>query len=258
MEFAHTMPATFNSQSSAGDWAGFEVSNPWRVREMLRDACSTQAPITIATQAGLDVTGSLWSLDDVGGQLFFKLESDQPVLPADLAQAPVWAVYYQQEAKIQFELRHPSCSQTAQGRTLRADLPSVLYRMARRHASRVKRSDQQCGFISGRLDGTAGEESYRFAMSDVSIGGCGLWVPAGSSRLPMGGRLNDVQVQLTGEHPFVVDLDIRHSERPARAALRRRVGCAWVSLLESSQQVLLRWKRSGEMSRNLVTISLKF
>jgi c-di-GMP-binding flagellar brake protein YcgR len=255
MAFADTQPARINHGDTAGDWARFRIRSVSKQLAALRDLCRNDTPLVIGMPGGATLQVALWSVDDVGGRLHFRIDSGAQALN-DLSYEPeLWAAAYVDDDKLQFALTRLKFGVDKGLQVLAADIPRHMYRLPRRQAVRVRRND---------LDGPKARLAHPLApavvatlkLLDVSSTGCALLSPPGGPLLSLGMLLKQVEVELDDDTILFCDLVVQHITAHSRRDCSARVGCAWQGMPVAAQERLREWIGRGRRRRNLISLNL--
>jgi c-di-GMP-binding flagellar brake protein YcgR len=261
MPFIDTHPADIDRLDPGGSWARFRFDDRRRVLKSLRALCQSDAPFTIGLPQGPTLAATLWSVDEPGNVLHFTTAVAAPLAPALAAAPRLWAVAYEEEVKMQFELRRFVVERTPDHKQLlHAVLPASLYALPRRGDVRVKPAEPGGPRVRFRHP-LAPERWTQMRAIDLGARGCALWRPIDALPLPPGLKLEQAEVELDDQTFFYADLRVQHvtiaptlTGTGAVADAGVRVGCRWTGLAPTAEAALGQWMKSGQRRRQRLSL----
>jgi len=258
MPFLDTAPADIDRAGPGSLWARFRVDDARQVRISLHTLCRSDAPVTIGLAQGPTFVATLWAVDEARTLLHFSIDRAAVVDEHLMRANRLWAVSYEDGAKVQFELRRFLLEETAERRLLHTGLPSTLYRLPRRGAVRVRPAEIGAPKVRFRHP-LAPERWTQLRAIDVAPNGCALWRPMDALPLPPGMALMQAEIELDDQTYFYADLTIQHVTLgpldAAGGAVGMRVGCRWDGLAPPAEAALAQWIRSGQGRRDRIALS---
>jgi flagellar brake protein len=251
--FQDTRPAALAADGSTDRWAEFRVDEPAEMQRLLRQLGDGSVPVQISSPRGHALTGQLWSLDAVHGQLSFSAAVDSLQLQA-LAQCDeAVAVAYLDSVKLQFDLSGLMLVHGHGGCTLRARWPDMLYRFQRRAAYRVRIVARHAP--SARLrHPSIPDMQLALRIVDISAGGCALSLPDDVPALQPGSSLRGVRIELDDDTVFSATLQLQHVSALHAGAAGTRLGCEFVHLDGPAQRTLQRYIDHTQQRQRLLSL----
>ena len=134
---------------------------------------------------------------------------------------------YLDSVKIQFDVRGLIVVSGQRASVLSCNAPRELYRFQRRDSFRVRpitRTSPTARFVHPDMPGA--EMSLR--LVDVSIGGCGLFLPVDEPSIGRGTVVTDVRIELDSDTRVEVDMRMKHSTLVSEGARGARLGFEFV------------------------------
>jgi flagellar brake protein len=270
MPFLDTAPADIDRADPGSAWSRFRIDDARRVLMSLHTLSRSDAPVTIGLAQGPTFVASLWTVDEVNRVLHFSLDHSAVVDSRLLRSTKLWAVGYEDGAKLQFDLRHFALEEAAPctghyrghyaaqpQRLLHCTLPQSLYRLPRRDAVRVRPTELGAPKLRFRHP-LAPERWTQMRAIDIGPHGCALWRPMDSLPLPPGMVLMQAEVELDDQTYFYADLQVQHVTLGAPVAGQvqgMRVGCRWDGLAPPAELALAHWIRGGQGRRQRLSLS---
>ncbi len=253
MSFLDTTPAAISRGNPGPQWARFRVHNPRQQLATLRDLCRGDTPVVVGIASGPTLQAVLWSVDDVSGQLHFKLDGARGGINALSLDGELWAAAYMDDAKVQFPLGHVTVGIKGDQQLLVSEMPELMYSLPRRQGMRVRRHKRPLARFSHPL---APDVSTELKVLDVSSTGCALLRVAEGLSLPLGMMLKRVEIELDEEIIIFSDLLVHHVTIHSREARSTRVGCTWHGMPKAARDRLHEWIDRGRRRRELMSLSL--
>lgn len=248
--FADTRPAELDASGGTDRWAEFRVAHSQDRKMLLRQVRDGNVAVNLSAPDGSALTTTLWAVED--NSLSFSVDARSPQLARILDGDEAVAVAYLESVKLQFDLHELMLVRGPQSATLRAALPSEIYRFQRRQAYRVRTLERHAP--TARLRHPAiPEMRLGLRVLDVSLGGCALWLPADVPPLAAGTRLTEVEITLDAETRFIASLVLAHVSALLPGSAGVRVGCEW-RLAGSGERSLQRWIDQAQKRRRLMTL----
>lgn len=252
--FQDTLP-TPTGADDAG-LAALRCEQPGEVLALLRQVRAAEAPVALSTPAGASFSASLWSIDAERGVLSLAVERADPALLGLVDGNEATAVTYLDAIKLQFDLDGLVLVRSARATAMQCRLPRCIYRFQRRAAFRV-RTPAQAGPSAELRHPDMPEMRLSLRVTDISIGGCGLLLPADVPPLPLGIVLHGVQLALDDATRLDVTLRLQHASSlqgadGAHAGLR--LGCELLALTPDDGRRLQRYIDLTQRRRRLLSL----
>jgi c-di-GMP-binding flagellar brake protein YcgR len=260
MPFLNTAPADIDRLDPGGTWARFRVDDRRRILKSLQALSRGDAPVTVGVVGGPSFIAALWSVDEPASALHFSAGLSSAIPPPLMSASRLWAVAYDEEVKLQFELRRFVVEQAADRRLLHAVFPTSLYALPRRSEVRVKPAEPTLPTVRFRHP-LAPERWTQMRALDLGRRGCALWRPLDALPLPPGLELAQAEVELDDNTCFFADLRVQHVTLPAAGGAAAgpqgvRVGCRWSAMAPAAEQALAGWVRSGQRRHETLSMNL--
>ena len=248
--YSDTLPAPLDGDGGVDRWAEFRVDHPQERRALLRQLRDSSVPVNLSAPRGNALTTALWAVDDES--LVFDAGASMPQVEALLEADEVVAVAYLESVKLQFDLHDLVLVRGARGATLKAAVPSDIYRFQRRHSYRVRTNERSAPVARLRHPAIA-EMRLALRVMDVSVGGCALWLPDNVPPLVAGVALNDVEVTLDSDTRFVATMEVQHVSAMAPGRPGMRLGCEWI-LVPAAERSLQRYIDQAQKRRRMLSL----
>ena len=263
MAFLDTHPADIDRTDPTGLWSRFRVDDPRRVLKSLHALCRGDAPITIGLAQGPTLTATLWAIDEPAAVLHFTTALNTPMHTALAAATRLWAVAYEDEVKLQFDLRRFVVERTPERQLLHAVVPMSLYALPRRSEVRVRPTEPTAPKVRFRHP-LEPERWTQMRAIDLGARGCALWRPMDELPLPPGMQLEQAEIELDATTFFYADLRVQHVTVPPRGQVTAiggiaadagvRVGCRWSGLAPSAAAALGEWMKKGQRRKQRLSL----
>lgn len=251
--FQDTQPTPIDEGD--GGLAEFRCVRPGEMLALLRQVRDAEAPVVLSTPGGAGFGTSLWSIDADRGVLSLNVERADPALLGLVDGNEATAVTYLDAIKLQFDLDDLVLVRGARATVLQGRLPRCIYRFQRRAAYRVRPPDRATPAATLRHPAMP-EMQLALRLIDVSIGGCGLLLPADVPALPLGIVLHGVQLELDNATRLAVSLRLQHAsslQGPDGENLGLRLGCELLAVTDSEQRTLQRYIDLTQRRRRLLS-----
>lgn len=215
----------------------FRVEAAVEIAAYLQQLLQQRLALTLNTPQGHSLGTPLVEVDSETGQIAFDLPCDAAA--ALQASGEVLAIAYLDNIRLEFELQNLLLVHRSDGScSLRAALPSRLYRFQRRQSYRVAALGS--GYPRALLRHPMWPEmQLQLRLLDVSMGGLALLLPADVPEIAVGLRLAAVQVELDRDSHFEATLQLQHLSLQADGS--RRLGCAFGALPGGAERTLQRY-----------------
>ena len=249
----YTRPADLDASGAADGLAAFRVTHPQERLSLLRQLRDGQVAININGAEGGVFTSTLWAMDPEQQRISFSVDPGIPALARIVEADEAVAVAYMDSVKLQFDLQRLLLVHTPQSCTLQSAIPAELYRFQRRSAYRVRTAERHSPKARFRHPAIP-DMALALRVTDLSIGGCALWMPANVPGLQAGTRLNDVSIELDNDTRFSVALNLQHLSSTGQDDGGIRLGCEWQSLGNGPERVLQLWIDLMQKRRRLLAL----
>ena len=249
--FANTQPAPLSALSGQV-LDDFRVAAPAEVQSLLRRVADTGAAVHLTTDAGAAYTTTLWTVDGARARVSFSADEGSPQLQGLLDAGSAMAVCYLDAVKLQFRCHDLLLVRGAKACALQGTLPAELFRFQRRNSFRVRTLPRTSP--TAQVPQAGGAPALALRVLDVSIEGCALLLAQNSPPLPVGGRIERVQVELDADTRFETVLEIHHATSLTGDTGGLRLGCSMHRLSGDAQRALQRYIDGAQKKRRLFAL----
>lgn len=222
-----TRPAPLDGMNHDDGLDEFRVSAPREIQSILKQLLDGSVLLNLHGEDGVVFTTALWTLDGSRGTVGFNADPADPAMATMLEGDEVTVVGYLDSVKIQFDVQGLRIVSGQRASVLSCNAPRELYRFQRRDSFRVRpasRTPPTACFIHPDMPGA--EMSLR--LVDISIGGCGLFLPAEEPSIGRGTVVPDVRIELDSDTRVEVDMRLKHSTLVSEGARGARLGFEFV------------------------------
>jgi len=189
------------------DLDDFRISTAGEVLAMLRTLLDQGVRVTLSNAGGASLNTQLGLIDLKRGLIGFEVHAGDAHLQALMdGNEEIQAAAYLDRIRLQFPLAAAALMRSAEGPLLCSKLPSVLYRIQRRQAFRVRPQTRQAMVRVKHPDSL---EPVAARILDLSVGGLAMQLPPGIASWPAGTSLA-VLVELDRETHFNCMLRLQH------------------------------------------------
>jgi len=215
------------------DLDDFRIGAAGEILAMLRTLLDQGVRITLSNASGASLNTHLGLIDLKRGLIGFEVHAGDAQLQAQLeGKEEILAAAYLDRIRLQFPVATAALMRGAEGPLLCSKLPSVLYRIQRRQAFRVRPQTRQAMV---RLRHPDNRELVAARILDISVGGLALLLPPDIAAWPAGTSLA-VLVELDRETHFNCALRLQHVHAADDAGTP--LGCAFEKLDLSALRAL--------------------
>jgi len=205
----------------------FRIASAREIAALLRDLSIGSVPLDLGARPGHAYTTTIWNLDPIRGTLGFRADAADANLQTLIECGRALAVGHLNNVKVQFDVTNLVLVRGDRADVLGCNLPREMFRFQRRHAFRVRPLMRTAP--SARLFHPAlAETELALRIIDVSIGGCGLFLPDDVPALQPGVLLDRVEIDLDADTRFHANLRLRHVSPINAEARGVRLGFAFV------------------------------
>ena len=222
-----TRPAPLDGMNQDDGLDEFRVSAPREIQSILKQLLDGSVLLSLHGEDGVVFTTAIWTLDGARGTLGFNADPADPAMKALLGGDEVTVVGYLDSVKIQFDVQGLRIVSGQRASVLSCAAPRLLYRFQRRDSFRVRplsRTSPTARFQHPDMPGC--EMALR--LVDVSIGGCGLFLPVEEPSMNRGVVIGEVRIELDDDTRVEVDMRLKHSTVVSEGARGARLGFEFV------------------------------
>lgn len=226
------------SSTQRAPFAG--IGDRAEILRLLQEALSGDHPVILRPRRGSEVC-RLRQLDPVKGSMVMELVGESPTAGPLFTSPVVRATVHLDQTDILFDLHGLEVEGSTKGPGVRAALPSQIQLVQRRDSMRLPVRATSRGGPLARVRWTAGAPEVLVRVLDLSSGGCGLLLPASSTSLPAGARIDSLELELGDGSTLKLDALVKRAgEARATGAATPSVylGCEWLNMPPSSARLL--------------------
>ena len=242
-----TSPAPLDAAQPEG-FDEFRVSTPVEIGALLKQLCDGSVLLNLNGSDGSVFTSAIWTLDSDKQTISFNADPGDRAVRAlvDCDEAAV--VGYLDSVKLQFDVQDLVLVHGQRASVLRCPFPAEMYRFQRRDAFRVRP-------ISRTPAVQCRNPRLSLRLLDVSISGCGLFVPEGTPLMQPGLLLESVQIDLDTETSLHVSLRVKHVTTLVSEGRGVRLGCEFVKPDRDTLRTLQRFIDQTQKRAKLMALS---
>ena len=222
-----TRPAPLDGMDHDDGLEEFRVTGPREIQSILKQLLDGSVLLSLHGEDDVVFTTAIWTLDGARGTVGFNADPADPAMAALLRGDEVTVVGYLDSVKIQFDVHGLKVVSGQRASVLSCAAPRVLYRFQRRDSFRVRplaRTAPTARFDHPDMPGA--EMALR--LVDVSIGGCGLFLPIDEPSMSRGTVVADVRIELDDDTRVEVTMRLQHSTKVSEGAQGERLGFEFV------------------------------
>lgn len=232
------------------------LSDPQAIEAELRRLMAAETACLLRPEDGSDLIARLLAIDTASGRIEWQVSGPNDAVAALPAAARVAVSATIGLVDLMFEVSRFAFSGNMPP-TLRSTLPQQVRRVQRREAYRLRMRAYSRGGPSALFRLGTSQSPARVRILDLSVGGCGLLLPAGVSpeTLPVGTMLRSVRVELTTDLVFMAAAQVvwRTAVREKDTLVSRvRVGCAWQAMPHASERLIQRHLDEVQRQRRML------
>ncbi len=204
-----TRPAPLDGMSHDDGLDEFRVSSPREIQTLLKQLLDGSVPLNLNASDGSVVTTAIWTMDSARSTIGFNADPKDPALQALLECEDVVVVGYLDNVKLQFDVHDLVLVHGSRASVLSCPAPREMYRFQRRNAFRVRpliRNSPTARIRHPELP----DSEFTLRVIDVSIGGCGLFLPEDVPTLNPGVLLQDIRIDLDTDTRLEVTMRLQH------------------------------------------------
>jgi c-di-GMP-binding flagellar brake protein YcgR len=218
------------------------LSEPDAIREELQRLVDNQVTCLLRPEDGNDLLAQAVAVDATAGCIEWHLTGPAQAAASLQVASRVTVSATLGRIDLLFEGRRFTASATDPP-VVRCTLPERLQRVQRRDAYRVRMRAYSRGGPCVLMRWGSGRDLQRARILDLSVGGCGLLMPAGvqAEAVPIGTLWRALRVELGPDITFMTAAEVVwHATVRDKDTLssRVRVGCAWRQLSSASERLI--------------------
>ncbi|MEO6362748.1 MAG: flagellar brake protein [Caldimonas sp.] len=222
-----TRPAPLDSMSGNDNLDEFRVSGPRDIGLLLKQLLDGSVLLNLNASDGSVVTTAIWTMDSTRGTIGFNADPSDPALQALLECEEVVVVGYLDSVKLQFDVHDLVLVHGHRASVLSCPFPREMFRFQRRNSFRVRPLMRTAPVARIRHPDLPGQE-FALRIIDLSIGGCGLFLPEDVPSINAGALIPAVRMELDADTRLDVAMRLQHVTAINAEARGVRLGCEFV------------------------------
>jgi c-di-GMP-binding flagellar brake protein YcgR len=204
-----TRPAPLDGMSQNDGLDEFRVSSPREIQGLLKQLLDGSVLLNLNASDGSVFTSAIWTIDSGRGTIGFNADPNDPAMQALLECEEVVVVGYLDSVKLQFDVHDLVLVHGNRASVLSCPAPREIYRFQRRNAFRV-RPLMRTSPVARIRHPDMPEMEFALRVIDVSIGGCGLFLPEDVPTMNAGVLLQDVRIELDTDTKLDLSMRLQH------------------------------------------------
>ena len=204
-----TRPAPLDGMNQDDGLDEFRVSSPREIQGLLKQLLDGSVLLNLNASDGSVFTSAIWTLDSSRGTVGFNADPNDPAMQALLEGEEVVVVGYLDSVKLQFDVHDLVLVHGNRASVLSCPAPREIYRFQRRNAFRV-RPLMRTSPVARIRHPDMPEMEFALRVIDVSIGGCGLFLPEDVPTMNAGVLLQDVRIDLDTDTKLELSMRLQH------------------------------------------------
>ena len=204
-----TRPAPLDGMAHDDGLDEFRVSSPHEIQRLLKQLLDGSVLLNLNASDGSVFTSAIWTLDSTRGTIGFNADPADPAMQALLECEEVVVVGYLDSVKLQFDVHDLVLVHGQRASVLSCPAPQEMYRFQRRNAFRVRPLMRSAPVARLRHPDMPDME-FALRVIDVSIGGCGLFLPEDVPTMNPGVLLQDVRIELDTDTKLELSMRLQH------------------------------------------------
>ena len=249
-----TRPAPLDGMNHDNALDEFRVSSPREIQTLLRQLVDGSVLLNLNASDGSVFTSAIWTMDSARGTIGFNADPADPAMQSLLECDEVTVVGYLDNVKLQFDVSDLVLVHGNRASVLSCPGPRVMYRFQRREAFRVRPLIRTSPTARFRHPAKPDIE-LALRVIDLSIGGCGLFLPDDVPTMSAGVVLSDVRIELDADTRVDIAMRLQHVTSISAEARGLRLGFEFRRVGGDTLRVLQRYidltqKRGKLMSLN--------
>ena len=204
-----TRPAPLDGMDDNEGLDEFRVTSAREIQTMLKQLLDGSVLLNLNASDGSVFTSALWTIDSTRGSIGFNADPNDPAMQALLECGEVVVVGYLDSVKLQFDIHDLVLVHGNKASVLSCPAPREMFRFQRRNAFRVRPLMRAAPMARFRHPDMPDDE-VALRVLDVSIGGCGLFLPEDVPMMNAGVLLPDVRIELDTDTKLELSMRLQH------------------------------------------------
>lgn len=247
-------PASPDAMTSQNGLEEFRVSTPRDIGILLKQLLDGSVLLNLRAGDGSVVTSAIWTMDSARGTIGFNADPKDPALPALLECEEVVVVGFLDSVKLQFDVRDLVLVRGNKASVLSCPFPREMFRFQRRNAFRVRPLMRSAPVARIRHPDMP-EMEFALRIIDISIGGCGLFLPEDVPSMNPGTLVQAVRMELDADARFDVAMRLQHIAAINAEARGVRLGFEFVRAGGEALRILHRFIDLTQKRGKLMALS---
>jgi c-di-GMP-binding flagellar brake protein YcgR len=218
-----TRPAPLDGMDHDDGLDEFRVSSPREIQGLLKQLLDGSVLLNLNASDGSVFTSPIWTVDGQRGTIGFNADPGDPAMHKLLECDEVVVVGYLDNVKLQFDVSNMVLVHGNRASVLSCRAPLEMFRFQRRNAFRVRPLMRASPTARFRHPGSP-ETECALRVIDISIGGCGVFLPEDLPAMSAGAMLGDVRIELDDDTRLEVTMRLQHVTAISAEARGVRLG----------------------------------
>jgi c-di-GMP-binding flagellar brake protein YcgR len=218
----------------------FRVTGPRDIQGLIKQLLDGSVQLSLHAGDGSVYTTALWTMDSARATMGFNADPADPALRSVLGSGETVVVGYLDNVKLQFDLQGLMLVHGNRASVLSCAMPREMYRFQRRNAFRV-RPLMRSSPVAKMCHPEVPKLEVALRVMDISIGGCGLFLPDDVPAMKVGALISGVRIELDPDTKLDVILRLRHVTAINADARGVRLGFEFARPGGDSQRILQRY-----------------
>jgi len=204
-----TRPAPLGGMSDDEGLDEFRVTSPREIQGLLKQLLDGSVLLNLNASDGSVFTSAIWTIDNTRGTVGFNADPNDRAMQALLECEEVVVVGYLDSVKLQFDIHDLVLVHGNKASVLSCPAPRVVFRFQRRNAFRVRplmRAAPTARFRHPDMP----DDDVSLRVIDVSIGGCGLFLPEDVPMMNAGVLIQNVRIELDIDTKLELSMRLQH------------------------------------------------
>ena len=231
----------------------FHITAPAELATMLRQLLDANVVLNLNAPNGTAVAVTLWTVDAAREVISFSADPHSPQLQALIECNEAVAVGYLDSVKLQFDVHGLLLVHNGRTSAISCGYPRDMFRFQRRNGYRVRPLLRHAPLARLRHP-TLRDMPLALRVLDVSIGGCGLFLPDDVPMIEPGVLLNGVVIELDADTRISTPLRLQHVTSLQHDAGGVRLGCEMVNVGGDNLRALQRYIDQTQKRRRQIAL----
>ncbi len=235
-----TRPAPLQGMSDNDGLEEFRVSSAREIGLLLKQLLDGSVLLSLVASDTSVFTSAIWTMDSERATIGFNADPNDPALHSVLEGQEVVVVGYLDSVKVQFEVRHPVLVHGSRASVLSCPFPREMFRFQRRNAFRVRPLMRNAP-IARMVHPDLPDSEFALRIIDLSISGCGLFLPHDVPAMNAGSLVGSVCMELDTDTRLEISMRLMHVTAINAEARGVRLGFEFVRTSGDALRTLQRF-----------------